>query len=627
MAMSLNDNEFGSSTRVSIFKTIVILVLGIYIVRLGYLQIIRGNVYRLKTDIQAIKQIVIDPFRGNIFDRNGEMIVHNSPSFSISITPNEFKLETIPLLSKILSVDSMSIVNFYEESKKLSRVKPNKIYRDADFQTISLIEENHEFLPGVDISVESKRLYTIDGNMSHVLGYSREISSKQIKTMGDYYSPGDIVGYAGIEKTYENFLRGTKGVQFVAVNSTGQKVSSFLEGKNDITAEEGFDLRLGIDKPLQELAEKLLDGKRGGIVALDPNSGEILCMVSKPDYDIRQFSGRTKSNLFSQLLVNKDKPLFNRATQTNYPPGSTWKMLMGLAALNEGIINPNTTINCPGYYEFGGRSWKCHVAHGSTNIKKAIHVSCNVFFNKLGPQLGIKNFEKYGKMFGFGVKTFIDIPEDTKGKLPTELFYKKQRLSDGEIRGRLVNLGIGQGELGVSPLQMAVYCSALANKGTIYQPHMVRSIYNRKTHQLQDVELAYRMLPSFKTEYWDAIHNGMYDVVNTPGGTGLGAKVSGIDVCGKTGTAQNPHGEDHAWFICFAPKVNPKIAICILVENAGFGGTISAPIAQRLLTKFFFPHQKDSTEIKSPAITSAVPEKKIAKNIAKTNKTLAVNPR
>ena len=627
MAMSLNDNEFGSSTRVSIFKTIVILVLGIYIVSLGYLQIIRGNVYRLKTDIQAIKQIVIDPFRGNIFDRNGEMIVHNSPSFSISITPNEFKLESIPLLSKILSVDSMSIVNFYEESKKLSRVKPNKIYRDADFQTISLIEENHEFLPGVDISVESKRLYTIDGNMSHILGYSREISSKQIKTMGDYYSPGDIVGYAGIEKTYENFLRGTKGVQFVAVNSTGQKVSSFLEGKNDITAEEGFDLRLGIDKPLQELAEKLLDGKRGGIVALDPNSGEILCMVSKPDYDIRQFSGRTKSNLFSQLLVNKDKHLFNRATQTNYPPGSTWKMLMGLAALNEGIINPNTTINCPGYYEFGGRSWKCHGAHGSTNIKKAIHVSCNVFFNKLGPQLGIKNFEKYGKMFGFGVKTFIDIPEDTKGKLPTELFYKKQRLSDGEIRGRLVNLGIGQGELGVSPLQMAVYCSALANRGTIYQPHMVRSIYNRKTHQLQDVELAYRMLPSFKTEYWDAIHNGMYDVVNTPGGTGLGAKVPGIDVCGKTGTAQNPHGQDHSWFICFAPKVNPKIAICILVENAGYGGTISAPIAQRLLTKFFFPHQKDSTEIKSPAITSAVTEKKIAKNIAKTNKTLAVNPR
>jgi penicillin-binding protein 2 len=174
---------------------------------------------------------------------------------------------------------------------------------------------------------------------------------------------------------------------------------------------------------------------------------------------------------------------------------------------------------------------------------------------------------------------------------------------------------------------MAVYCAALANRGTIYQPHMVRSIYNRKTHQLQDVELAYRMLPSFKTEHWDAIHNGMYDVVNTPGGTALGAKVPGIDVCGKTGTAQNPHGEDHAWFICFAPKVNPKIAMCILVENAGFGGTISAPIAQRLLTKFFFPHQKDSIEIKSPAITPAIPEKKIAKNIAKTNKTLAVNPR
>lgn len=628
MAMSLNDNEFGSSTRVSIFKAIVIVVLGIYVGRLGYLQIIRGNVYRLRTEIQAIKQIIVDPFRGNVFDRNGEIMVHNSPSFSISITPNEFTLESVPLLSAILGIDSTAIVQFHEESKKLSRVKPNKIYRDADFQIISLIEENHEFLPGVDISVESKRLYTINGNMSHILGYSREISSKQIKTMGDYYSPGDIVGYAGIEKTYENFLRGTKGVQFVAVNSVGQKVSSFLEGKNDVNAEEGFDLRLGIDKPIQELAEKLLDGKRGGIVALDPNSGEILCMVSKPDYDIRQFSGRAKSNLFNQLLLDKDKPLFNRATQSMYPPGSTWKMLMALAGLNEGIIAPKSTVNCAGYYEFGGRSWKCHGVHGSTNVQKAIHVSCNAFFNKLGPQLGIKNYEKYGLMFGFGQKTFIDIPEDSKGKLPNEQFYKKQRLSDAEIRGRLVNLGIGQGEIGVSPLQMAVYCSALANRGTIYQPHMVRSIYNRKTHQLQDVAFASKKLPSFKSEYWDAIHDGMYDVVHTPGGTALSARVPGIDICGKTGTAQNSHGEDHAWFICFAPRINPKIALCILVENAGFGGTISAPIAQRLLTKFFFPHQKDSLEIKSNGSTlPAIPVKKITDKKSITTKPLASNSR
>jgi len=590
-----NDSvNIGSRDRTIILRIIVLGVLSIYVGRLAYLQIIQGNVYRLKAETQAIKQVTVDPFRGNIFDRNGERMVHNSPSYSISITPNEFSDSAIPYLSAILQIPQDEIKAFVEESKKISRVKPNKIYRDADMSIISLIEENHEFLPGVDISVESKRLYSMSGNMSHILGYSREINQRQIETMGDYYAPGDIVGYAGLEKTYENFLRGTKGVQFVAVNSTGQKVSSFLDGKNDINAEEGFDLRLGIDKSLQELGEKLLKDKKGGIVAIDPNSGEILALVSMPDYDIREFSGRTKSNLFSKLLKDEGKPLFNRATQTIYPPGSTWKMLMGIAGLQEGLITPEKTINCPGYYEFGGRSWKCHGAHGATNLQKALHVSCNVYFNKLGPQLGILNFEKYGRAFGFGQKTFIDIPEDSKGKLPGEKFYKKQKLSPGEIRGRLVNLGIGQGEIGVSPLQMAVYCAALANKGIIYQPHIVRSVYNRKTKQLQDVAYASRKAITMQDEFWNVIHKGMYDVVNTPGGTALSAKVPGISVCGKTGTAQNPHGEDHAWFIAFAPRNNPKIALCVLVENSGFGGTIAAPIAQQLLMKYFYPSSKQA---------------------------------
>ncbi|MBM4150451.1 MAG: penicillin-binding protein 2 [Ignavibacteria bacterium] len=596
MTMNLHNESIniGGKDRILVLRVIVLAVLTIYVGRLAYLQIIQGNVYRLKAETQAIKEVTVDPFRGNIFDRNGERMVHNSPSFSISITPNEFEDSSIPLLASILQLKQDEIKQFVEDSKKISRVKPNKIYRDADWSIISLIEENHEFLPGVDISVESKRLYTIQGNMSHILGYSREINKRQIQTMGDYYAPGDIVGYAGLEKTYENFLRGTKGVQFVAVNSTGQKVSSFQEGKNDIQAEEGFDLRLGIDKPLQELSEKLLKGKRGGIVALDPNTGEIMALVSMPDYDIREFSGRTKSNLFSRLLKDEGKPLFNRATQTIYPPGSTWKLLMGIAALKEGIITPEKTIYCSGSYEFGSRSWKCHGSHGATNLQKAIHVSCNVFFNKIGPQLGIINFEKYGRDFGFGQKTFVDIPEDSKGKLPGEKFYKKQNLSAGEIRGRLVNLGIGQGEIGVSPLQMAVYCASLANKGIIHQPHIVRSIYNRKTKQLQDVAYASRKAITMSDDYWNVIHRGMYDVVNTGGGTALSAKVPGIAVCGKTGTAQNPHGEDHAWFIAFAPRENPRIALCVLVENAGFGGTVAAPIAQRLLTKFFYPSSKES---------------------------------
>ncbi len=597
MKPSLLDSDFGTPIRRTIFRAVCFFILSIFIARLGYLQIIQGNVYRLKAETQAIKQIMIDPFRGNIFDRNGKIIVHNAASFSVTITPNEFRIESIPLLASILQVDSADVRQAYEESKLLSRVKPNKIYRDADFQTLAALEENHDLLPGVDIVVEFKRLYESTANMAHTLGFTRQISEAQLKTMGDYYAPGDIVGYSGMEKTYENYLRGAKGVQMVAVNATGQKVASFQEGANDVLPEEGFDLHLGIDKDMQELAEQLLEGRQGAIVALDPNNGELIAFASKPDFDLRAFSGRTPGNVYGKLLQDESKPLFNRATLAAYPPGSTWKMLMAAACLQEGIITPSTTVNCSGGFYYGGRTWKCHGGpHGNINVRRAIQASCNAFFNAMGPRLGIQKFTQYGRMFGFGEKTYIDIPEDTPGLLPSYDYYKRHRLSEREMEGRLVNLGIGQGELNVTPTQMAVYCAALANGGTIYQPHFVNSIYNRKTKRMEPVMTANRVV-NIRPDVLQLIKEGMYDVVNVPGGTALAARVDKISVCGKTGTAQNPHGQDHAWFICYAPKEKPKIAMCVMVENAGFGGVISAPIAQKMLQKFFYP-QSDSTKLK-----------------------------
>lgn len=609
MKQSLGLNsDFGNPVRQNIFRTICFIILGLFVLRLGYLQIVRGNIYRLKAETQAIKQIMIDPFRGNIYDRNGKIIVHNAPSFSVTITPSEFREESIPLLASILGVDTAEVRQAYEESKTLSRVKPNKIYRDADFQTLAALEENHDLLPGVDIATEFKRLYESSANMSHSLGYARQISEAQLKVMGDYYSPGDIVGYSGMEKTYENYLRGAKGVQMVAVNATGQKVASFQEGRNDIQPEEGFDLHLGIDKDMQELAEKLLEGRHGAIVALDPNSGELITFASKPDFDLRSFSGRSPGNFYGKLLEDEGKPLFNRATLAAYPPGSTWKMLMATACLQEGIITPKTTFTCTGGYTYGGRTWKCHggKAHGVVNAERAIHVSCNSFFNSMGPKLGIENYTKYGRMFGFGEKTYIDISEDSPGLLPSYSYYKRHGLSEREMDGRLVNLGIGQGELLVTPTQMAVYCAALANGGTIYQPHFVNSIYNRKTKKLETIPFANRTI-KVNPDIFTLVQNAMYEVVNVPGGTALAARVNGISVCGKTGTAQNPHGQDHAWFICFAPKEKPRIAMCVMVENAGLGGAISAPIAQKMLQKFFYP-QSDSTQLRldSAVIKEAV---------------------
>ncbi len=589
------EEQFGSPQRRLIFLSVVFGILALYILRLGYLQIIQGNVYRLRAETQAIKQITIEPFRGNIFDRNGAMLVHNSPSFSITITPNEFDMAEAPLLGEILGMDTAAIRSEYDRAMQFSRVKPNKIYRDASFEIIAALEENHEYLPGVDIVVESKRLFDFQGNMSHTIGYTREISEKQLAKEGDYYQPGDIIGYAGLEKTYEPFLRGTKGTQYVAVTSTGQKVESFRQGVNDLTSEEGFDLNLAVDKGLQELAEKLLTGKRGAVVAIDPNNGEVLAFVSKPDFDLREFSGRTAGNLYAKLLKDEGNPLFNRATQTIYPPGSTWKMLMAAAALQEGIITPSTVYNCTGGFTYGNRTWKCHHnhAHGAVTVRKAIHVSCNSFFYNLGPKLGMERFTKYGRMFGFGDRTHLDIPEDSPGILPSIERMNKWYGVKGWTEGRLVNLAIGQGELGVTPTQMAVYCAALANKGTIYQPHIVRSIYNRTLKRTETISYASRKLP-INSEYFDVIRGGMFDVVNVPGGTAAAARIEGVDVCGKTGTAQNNHGQDHAWFISFAPMNNPKIALCVMVENAGYGGAISAPIAQKLIERYLFPEKADS---------------------------------
>ena len=592
MAEIVREQLYDIMARRRIFLVVVFLVLSAYVVRLGYLQLVQGNVYRVKAETQAIKEVTIAPFRGNIFDRNDKIIVHNSPSFSITLTPNEFHEAAIPLLSQILEMDTTALIDLYKEANRFSQAKPYKIYRDADIRLISLIEENKDWLPGIDVAVESKRLYEDECKMSHTLGYAREINEKQLSKKGDYYQKGDIVGVTGLENTYEDFLRGTKGVEFVAVNAGGQRVESFRDGNNDLLAEEGFDLYLGIDKRLQTLAEKLMEGRRGAVAAVNPNNGEVLALVSKPDFDLRSFSGRVPKQLYDQLKNDEGNPLFNRATLTRYPPGSTFKMFLGLVALQEGIITPSTTLHCAGGYTYGGRTWKCHGGvHGNITLQRAIQASCNAYFNQLAQKIGIDKFSYYGKQFGFGEKTNVDIPEDARGLLPDRAYFKKRKLSDREIIGRLTNLGIGQGELGVTPLQMAVYCASLANKGTIFQPHIVSKIFNKKLKKIQNQSFGSKKV-EIDERWFDVVRQGMFDVVNTPGGTAGAVKLPDIVVCGKTGTAQNPHGKDHSWFICFAPMDKPQIAMCVMVENAGFGGTVAAPIAKEILDLYFHPNKE-----------------------------------
>lgn len=584
---------FASKLRANIFRAFVIVLFLVFSGRLAFLQIIEGQEHRRASQSQAFKEELIDPFRGHIYGRDGEILVDNDPSFTVRITPSDFKRESIPLLASILEIDSTEIIKILRKNRKYSRFHPIKVFKDIDYQKVSLIEEYNDLLKGVDVTIETKRKYHFSARMTHLIGYIRSASSRVLKNR-PYYKPGDVIGQTGLEKSYEDMLRGKKGTKFIAINRSGKKVESFRGGESDTLPKNGYDLYITIDTKLQKKAERLLRYRRGSIVAIDPNNGEILCMVSKPDYNIRDFRSNISYELWNKLTNNRYKPLINRSVSTSYPPGSTWKMFMGLAALQEGIITKNSTIACTGSFQYRGKGkvYKDHGNYGNIPLRKALKVSSNVFFWKLGPELGIDKMHYYGEAFGFGKRLQIDIPSENSGLLPSAEWIKKNRGVGVSLDGSMVNIAIGQGDVLVTPVQLASYVATIANKGTVHQPHVVRAVYDSETDKIMPVALYHHRVPIDK-KHFDVIHQGMYDVVNSSGGTAYNAKVPRLAVCGKTGTAQNTAGRDHSLFVCFAPMKNPKIAIAVIVENAGYGGEVAAPIAKDLMQYFFYPDRSN----------------------------------
>ncbi len=561
--------------------------------RLVQLQLINPEKFDKDAERNSVKTIITTPARGLFFDRNGKLLVDNKPSYSVTVTKKEFDTSKIPTVCALLGIEDQYLREELRKIEGTNRFIPTRIMRDVDFRVISFIEENRELLKGIDYSIDPIRLYPTNFRGSHLIGYTKEISQSTLKKQqGDYYKQGDLVGTTGLEAGYENFLRGEKGYEFILQDSKGREVGPLNDGNNDVKAVSGYDLVLSIDAEVQKYAEDLLKGRTGGIVAIDPTNGEVICLVSKPDYDLNYFSGKLSPEIWSSLNTDPDKPLFNRATQTRYPPGSTYKMVSAIASLQEGIMKMNSTIPCEGSFRFGDKVFKDHGAFGSITIPTSIEHSSNVFYYKLVLKIGLDNWTKYGRMFSFGDKTGIDIPEETKGLLPSTEYYNKVYGPKGWTQGYVVSLGIGQGELGVSPLQMAVYTSILANSGTFFQPHLVRFLKNPNTGELTPVNYKRTELPVNK-EYFGLVQKGMYLVVQG-NGTGRGIRTSEVSISGKTGTAQNPHGRDHSWFIAYAPSENPKIAVCVMVENAGFGATVAAPIAQRIILKYLFGVNDDS---------------------------------
>jgi len=587
-----------SPPRRGVFLIGIGIIFVVFLFRLVQLQLLYQDVYGKKSEENSIRPIARDPIRGLMFDRHGVLLVDNRPSYTVTVTPSEFRIENLEYLASILDLDTSFIKERIKKGKLYNRFAPIKVKRDIDFRTLSTIEENRDRLPGVDYQVESKRFYPTRAKATHLFGYTKEVSDQQLAELGGEYRPGDNIGAAGLEAAYERDLRGKKGYDFITVNAKGQLLGAYNDGKNDIPVREGNDLHLAIDAGVQALADSLLDKRRGAVVAIDPEDGGVIALVSKPDYDLEDFGGVTSPELWNSLNTDTTRPLFNRATLTRYPPGSTFKMVLAAAALQEGVINDTWRIQCPGAFRFGTRVFKDHGSHGSTNVVEAIQRSCNVFFYQLMLKTGFGRWTQYGEEFGFGRPTGIDIFEETSGLLPSEEYFDRVYGKGKWTQGYLVSLAIGQGEVGVSPLQMACYAAAIGNRGYYRKPHVVEQVQDKESGQLQPVPTETRQI-ELSDHVWDLIHQGMFRCVNEAGGTALTARVKGITVAGKTGTAQNPHGKDHAWFIGFAPEDHPKIAICVLIENAGFGGVVSAPIASMCIEQYLYGHLIRTKSIES----------------------------
>ena len=577
--------EFGSGARR--FALSVILTIGFVVLflRLIQLQVYYHEELGKKSDENRVRTLVREPVRGYMYDRTGHLVVDVGPSFSIFVTPAEFDTTSLGMLSELLHLDPAIVRDRLRRGRAYSSFSPTRIARDVPFSVLAAVEERVFQLPGVSYDVESKRVYHDRVRASHLLGYCKEISDAQLAKTSPIYRQGDIIGATGIESAYEPFLRGAKGYEFISVNSRGQVIGPLEGGGRNVVPEEGFDLLLAADFGVQAFAESLMTDKQGAIVALDVETGGILTMVSRPDFDPAVFSGVTPADIWLSLNTDAAKPLFNRATMTRYPPGSTFKMLIALAALEEGIIDEHYTINCTGGYRFGNRVFKDLHVHGKTDVIKSIQQSCNVFYYSLVMKLGLDKFNEYSRRFGFGRTTGYDVEDETAGLVPSVEYYDRVYGKGKWTQGNVVSLGIGQGELGVSPLQMARYTAALANGGMLVQPHAVRAIRNKRLQRTTDITTTAKSV-GISADAFALVQEGLRQCVMEKGGTASLARIPGISVAGKTGTSQNPHGEDHAWFVGYAPIDTPKIAIAVLVENAGFGGVIAAPIAGYVMERY-----------------------------------------
>lgn len=558
--------------------------------KLFFIQVL-DDTYEKAADNNAIRKIIQIPFRGEVYDRYGKLIVYNTPVYDLYIIPRKAVVKDTNHFCQVFGITKDYFIKTSQKAKAYSRVKPSLFLKHLSKEQFASVQDAMVDFPGFFFETNAFRTYQSRA-FSNALGYVAEISpTTLLEQKGDYYRQGDYVGISGIESFYEETLRGQRGIKYRMVNSNGVEKGDYKNGSLNVNPVSGSNLYTSIDLAIQEYADSLMKHKVGSLVAIEPSTGEILAMVSAPSYDASQLTGNNFSTYYQQLALDPMKPLLNRPPSAYYRPGSTFKLVQALVGQQLGFIGPGTV------YSHAGSPVKCH-AHGPVNLRGAIRVSCNPYFyhafrkmiyeNTTGDtyERSVQGLQRWSDLvanFGFGRKLGVDLGNEKKGILPNVEYYNSVYKGNKAWKfSNIYSISIGEGEIVVSPLKMANLAAIIANRGWYIPPHVVKGIGLKKV-----IDPFYKtpVKVGVEAKYFDVVIDGMQDAV-TNGTVGPDGKIPDIKMVGKTGTSQNQKGKDHSIFIAFAPRDNPKIAIAVFVENAGFGGTAAAPIASLVVEKY-----------------------------------------
>ena len=581
-----------NSIRQTIIQALFVLVGLIFVVRLFFLQVIEQE-YKYKAQDNVMRRITDYPYRGLIYDRTGKLLVYNTPVFDIMVVSREMAIkDTLTFCSRfeMTKEEFIATMKHIRESREYSPVKPIAFLKQLSVEDFARVQDYLVDYKGLYPQARTIRSYP-QPSMANALGYIGEISKRQMANQEDgYYQQGDYIGISGLESSYEDELRGKRGAKYVMVNVKGIEKGAFKDGLYDTLSVPGENLISTIDLKLQEYGEKLMANKKGSVVAIEPSTGEILSIISTPSYDPNLLTGRRFSKNFLALQKDSLVPLFNRPLMAMYPPGSIFKLVEALIGLQEEVITPYTQFPCVKTVV------NCHNHPSPQDLKGSIQYSCNPYYYQVfkriinhdesndkykDTEIGFDKWYDYVRSFGLGQRLGIDIPNEKPGIIPSNKYFDRVY---GDMRWKfstIYSLGIGQGEIGIVPIQMANLAAIMANRGYYYTPHLIKSIGEDKRIR---PEYKVKHTTKIDTKYFATVVDGMEMVVKA--GTAYWTKIDGITICGKTGTAQNPHGEDHAVYIAFAPKDDPKIAIAVFVENAGFGAMWAAPVANLMIEKY-----------------------------------------